>query len=522
MLKTVKAKLLTSFMGIILALTAVVAVALVSLKNSAGELRQTALVRVSQLQKLGQLESSALQRAVNVRDLAMNEDMKVQTALVDASRRLEAQGKTLLDELRALATSAEEQAALERLAAISGKVDGLLAEVGKLIDEGRFDDIKPLVLDQVRPQQQAFTEALGELVATRSTDAQEDAVKTIASIDRTVIGLLGVGLLVGLVACAAGWLVSRSITSLLGGEPMDAVLTARAIAAGDLSTRFDMQGGRRDSLMAALNDMQDSLSVLVGRVRQASESVAGASSEIAQGNMDLSSRTEEQASSLQQTAASMEQLGSTVRQTAENAVQASQLALNASQVATDGGAAVNGVVSTMQQIDASSKKIVDIIGVIDGIAFQTNILALNAAVEAARAGEQGRGFAVVASEVRSLAQRSAEAAREIKELIGASVEHVERGTAMVDKAGQTMNNVVSSIRRVADIMADISVAANQQNAGVSQVSDAVSQMDHATQQNAALVEESAASAESLREQSMQLVAAVAEFKLTASAKTHAS
>jgi methyl-accepting chemotaxis protein len=242
--------------------------------------------------------------------------------------------------------------------------------------------------------------------------------------------------------------------------------------------------------------------------------VATASAQIAQGNQDLSSRTEEQASALQQTAATMEQLGTTVRSNADSAKQANQLALGASAVAAQGGDVVGKVVTTMQGINDSSRKIGDIIGVIDGIAFQTNILALNAAVEAARAGEQGRGFAVVASEVRSLAQRSAEAAKEIKALIGRSVEQVEQGTALVDQAGKTMGEIVGSIQRVSDIVAEITAASAEQSDGVQQVGDAVSQMDQATQQNAALVEESAAAAESLKGQAQQLVQAVAVFKLS--------
>jgi methyl-accepting chemotaxis protein len=259
--------------------------------------------------------------------------------------------------------------------------------------------------------------------------------------------------------------------------------------------------------------MKDSLTRVVGDVRGNAESVATASAQIAQGNLDLSQRTEEQASALEETAASMEQLGSTVKQNADNARQANQLAQSASAVATEGGDVVNDVVKTMKGINDSSRRIADIIGTIDSIAFQTNILALNAAVEAARAGEQGRGFAVVASEVRSLAQRSAEAAREIKTLITASVEQVDQGTALVDKAGSTMQQVVTSIKRVTDIMGEISSASIEQSAGVSQVGEAVSQMDQVTQQNAALVEESAAAAESLRAQAQQLVQAVAVFRL---------
>jgi len=265
-------------------------------------------------------------------------------------------------------------------------------------------------------------------------------------------------------------------------------------------------------LLAALAQMQASLAQVVNTVRDGSDHVATASAEIAQGNNDLSQRTEQQASALQQTAASMEQLGSTVRQNADNARQADVLARTASEVAQRGGAAVAQVVDTMRGINDSSKQIADITGVIDGIAFQTNILALNAAVEAARAGEQGRGFAVVAGEVRILAQRSADAARQIKSLIAVSVERVEQGTRQVDEAGTTMTDVVGSIERVTHIMGEISAASSEQSTGVRQVGEAVTQMDQATQQNAALVEQSAAAAESLKQQAHQLVDAVAVFR----------
>ena len=267
------------------------------------------------------------------------------------------------------------------------------------------------------------------------------------------------------------------------------------------------------SVLASMGAMQGQLVGLIGQVRTSADSIATASAQIAQGNMDLSQRTEEQASALEQTAASMEELSSTVKQNADNAKQANQLAQGASAVAIKGGEVVGRVVDTMKDINASSKKISDIISVIDGIAFQTNILALNAAVEAARAGEQGRGFAVVASEVRNLAGRSAEAAKEIKSLISASVERVEQGTALVDEAGVTMTEVVGSIKRVTDIVGEISAASTEQSAGVAQVGEAVTQMDQATQQNAALVEESAAAAESMKTQAEQLVQAVSAFKL---------
>jgi methyl-accepting chemotaxis protein len=314
----------------------------------------------------------------------------------------------------------------------------------------------------------------------------------------------------GGVAGAIMWVTARSVSSSMA----QAIHLADAVAAGDLTTRVQASGADEASqLLRALARMSDQLTQVVGNVRQNADSVATASAQIAQGNADLSQRTEEQASALQQTAASMEELGATVRQNADNAQQANQLAMGASQVATKGGEVVGQVVETMRAINDSSKRISDIIGVIDGIAFQTNILALNAAVEAARAGEQGRGFAVVAGEVRSLAQRSAEAAKEIKSLIASSVERVDQGTSLVDEAGVTMNEIVGSIKRVTDIMGEISAASKEQSSGVAQVGQAMTQMDQNTQQNAALVEQSAAAAQSLSGQAQQLVNAVAGFKL---------
>ena len=327
--------------------------------------------------------------------------------------------------------------------------------------------------------------------------------------------LLGVGTLI---AVALGALLAFTVTRSIVRPVQRGKEAAENIADGDLTHPIEANGNdETGQLLQALATMQSRLASIVGNVRHNAEGVATASTEIASGNNDLSARTEQQASALQETAASMEQLGSTVRQNADNARQANQLAMSASTVAQQGGDVVAEVVTTMKGINDSSKKIADIISVIDGIAFQTNILALNAAVEAARAGEQGRGFAVVAGEVRSLAQRSAEAAKEIKGLIGTSVERVERGTALVDKAGATMSEVVASIRRVTDIMSEISAASSEQSQGVSQVGEAITQMDQATQQNAALVEQSAAAADSLKTQAGQLVDAVAVFRLSAHA-----
>ncbi|EOZ4936760.1 TPA: methyl-accepting chemotaxis protein [Yersinia enterocolitica] len=343
--------------------------------------------------------------------------------------------------------------------------------------------------------------------------ANESQSESLSKVTFIKSAMIAGGLISALLAALAGALIARNILRQLGGEPAKASSFAQSVGAGDLSVHLDLKPGDTSSLMAQLKVMRERLVDVVASVRQGSESVSTASAEIAQGNHDLSARTESQASALEETAASMEQLSATAKQNADSARQANQLAMNASTVAIQGGEVVAQVVGTMKDINESSKRISDIISVIDGIAFQTNILALNAAVEAARAGEQGRGFAVVASEVRSLAGRSAAAAKEIKSLINASVERVEQGTVLVDQAGATMTEVVGSIRRVTDLMGEINAASNEQAAGVAQVGEAVQQMDQVTQQNAALVEEMAAAASSLKSQAEDLVGTVAVFKL---------
>ncbi|MBN3752348.1 chemotaxis protein [Paraburkholderia sp. Tr-20389] len=330
---------------------------------------------------------------------------------------------------------------------------------------------------------------------------------------RTATRLIAISAAILLVVCLMAWYMTKSIRKTLGGEPSDAAAFAAQIAAGNLAAEIRLTGANRDSLMYALHEMKLKLRELVSDIQQTSESIATGSSEISQGNTDLSQRTEEQAASLQETAASMEQLTTTVQHNADNARQASQLALQASAASKSGGEAVDQVVGTMQGIVEQSRKIGDIIGVIEGIAFQTNILALNAAVEAARAGEEGRGFAVVAGEVRSLAQRSASAAKDIKSLIETSLVRVDEGTSQVADAGERMREILQSIARVSDIMGEIAAASTEQSTGIEQVNRAVSQMDEVTQQNAALVEQAAAAAGSLDDQAARLRASVSQFRL---------
>jgi methyl-accepting chemotaxis protein len=418
-------------------------------------------------------------------------------------------GKTMAEQLDILLKERGDSLGAAGLAAIE-KATAYRAAAVALVEAALTDTA---TAQGLRPAfERAFDELETELEAL-SGAIEEDANHRADGVSTQLVHAVvatGGALLLCLTCLAVLWAVGRRLMGALSHS----LVVAQAVAQGDLSRQAAAQGSNEAAqLSGALALMTEQLHAIVQTVRRTSEGVATASAQIASGNADLSQRTEQQASALQETAASMEQLGSTVKASADNARQANQLAQSASAVAIQGGEVVGQVVETMRGINDSSRKIADIISVIDGIAFQTNILALNAAVEAARAGEQGRGFAVVASEVRSLAQRSAEAAKEIKSLITASVERVEQGTVLVDRAGNTMTEVVVSIKRVTDIMGEISAAGQEQSTGVSQVGEAVSQIDQATQQNAALVEESAAAAESLKTQARQLVAAVAVFRL---------
>ncbi len=418
-----------------------------------------------------------------------------------------------LEGYRALATEPEQVTQLAKLDKLWADYLTVSANVIELSNTQQQADAREISDGAVK---MAFDEAVAALdqLSADTYQGGHAAAEIAAQVYQNgrlwMIGLLACSLTLGLLLAVA---ITRSLLAQLGGEPGVAAEVARAVAEGDLSTTVVVRPGDTTSLMARLRDMQLGLSRVVSSVREGSENVANASAEIARGNSDLSSRTEQQASALQETASSMEQLGSTVTQNADNARQADQLARAASEVAVQGGQVVSQVVDTMREINDSSHKIADITSVIDSIAFQTNILALNAAVEAARAGEQGRGFAVVAGEVRLLAQRSADAAREIKRLIATSVERVEQGTAQVDQAGETMQRVVISVERVSQIVNEISSASVEQSAGVRQVGEAVTHMDQSTQQNAALVEQSAAAADSLKQQAQQLVQVVAVFRL---------
>ncbi|WP_300755645.1 methyl-accepting chemotaxis protein [Janthinobacterium sp.] len=428
-------------------------------------------------------------------------------------QRLAATGAKLKEDLatyRSLISEPGEPELFEQLLALNTEFMRLHSTMMLLSRDMKKEEANALAVGPSAKIMIEMTGVLDKLVAINTTGGAHSTVsadETYAASRTTLIGLL-----LGIVAL--GFVLALWVARTVARPLNMAVGVARQVAAGDLTAHIVVTSqDETGQLMAALKDMNASLHSLVGQVLSGTDTIATASSQIAAGNQDLSSRTEQQASSLEETASSMEELTSTVRQNADNARQANTMALTSASIAVEGGKVVGEVVGTMASINASSRKIVDIIAVIDGIAFQTNILALNAAVEAARAGEQGRGFAVVATEVRNLAQRSAAAAKDIKLLIGDSVEKVEAGSTLVEQAGRTMDEIVASITRVTDIMSEITAATAEQSAGIEQVNQAIAQMDQVTQQNAALVEEAAAAAESMQEQAASLTQVVSVFKL---------
>ena len=480
-------------------------VAVRSLAHSAGT------VNVQQLGLIASTELTVAQVLSDIRQALLMktaQDSRVALQSIEARRALISRNDK--DFLQQVDSQAERDAFQRDWLALQAQTWPVAEANLKLLADGQADAAQAMLVGKTIP---AFARMEQWLLTARA--AQEKVLGQ--EVDAIGEATDAVSLRMGGLACAiaAGLLwFSWSITRRLRGRVLVSQQVAERVRQGDFSQAVhDPVRDEFSPLLQSMAAMQASLTQVVTSVRGNAEAVASASTQIARGNQDLSQRTEEQASNLQQTAASMEELGATVRQTADHARQADQLAQGASEVAARGGAVVGQVVDTMKEINQSSRKIADIISVIDGIAFQTNILALNAAVEAARAGEQGRGFAVVASEVRSLAQRSAAAAKEIRTLIGNSVSRVEQGSQLVDQAGQTMSEVVESIRRVTDLMGEISTASSEQSEGVGQVSSAVNQMDQVTQQNAALVEQSAAAAESLKAQAGQLVQVVAVFRL---------
>ena len=483
------------------------------LQEQLNQLIHNRIVKVTQFSELKDKMQSV---ARITRTVALIEDVKDAQTQADRIPPLRVRIQELVGQLDKTVTLPKGRELLKVVQDNLAPYDRDMDAAIKLGLTGKPEDAKAatdILLTKVSARQDLMFKAVDESVAMQQELARvvgEEASAAVVSGRAQIMAIAGICLLVGTLLALA---IARSITRALGAEPHEVSQAVGRVAAGDLSQRVALRAGDSSSVMASVQRMQASLAQVVGTVRQGSETVAAASAQIASGNRDLSSRTEEQASALEQTAASMEELGSTVAHSSDNASQANQLAQTAASVASQGGAVVAEVVGTMKSISDSSRKIADIIGVIDGIAFQTNILALNAAVEAARAGEQGRGFAVVAGEVRVLAQRSAEAAKEIRRLIQESVERVESGSALVDRAGMTMGEVVTSIQRVSDLMNAISAESSEQSRGVAQIGEAVHQMDQTTQQNAALVEEMSAAADSLRSQADELVQAVAVFQL---------
>ena len=496
-------------LGVLIALLATA-----KMRGLAQDLDVMANQRMVQMRLFVQLKDNLNTSALNLRNIMLNADTERHRTFKAVIDKLAAENQRLLSELTA---HIDNEKGKDLLRAIKESGEGYEVAAGKALQLALQLDAAGAdkALFAGREKRLAMFRAVDESIQLQFDSAStmsQDGARTATANAWLVSGL---ALAMTLLGAIVTWRIAAYLSSALGAEPVQLSSAAKRLAAGDLSTPIELRSGDRTSSMAALKEAQQSLIDIVSRVRANSESVATASAEIAQGNSDLSQRTEEQASALQQTAATRDELGVTVRNNADNAREANQLAVGASEIAARGGAVVAEVVHTMQGISESSRKIGDIISVIDGIAFQTNILALNAAVEAARAGEQGRGFAVVAGEVRGLAQRTAEAAKEVKSLIGASSERVELGTGLVDRAGQTMEEVVKAISRVTHIVGEISSASGEQSSGVSQVGDAISQMDHVTQQNAALVEQSAAAADSLKGQAEQLVQAVSVFRLAA-------
>ncbi|MCC8397381.1 methyl-accepting chemotaxis protein [Paraburkholderia sp. MMS20-SJTR3] len=516
---TIKSKLIAGFGMLSLIVVAVSGLSLKALSDSTDGFTQYVRGINARADMVVQVRTAIDRRAIAARNLVLvtkAQDIELEKAEV---LRAHADVQTHLKQLNDMISSATDTS--EKARELVAEINRIEAQYGPVATrivglalDGNREQASVEIDDKCRPLLAALVRAT-DTYAEYTRSRQEQRISDYAAHYQSQRNLLiavcvvAVGFAIG--AC---WLIARAVTGPLGF----AIDVARTVSQGDLRTRISVDGKDETSkLLGALREMNERLTAIVTRVRDSSTSIAGAAREIAAGNMDLSQRTEQQAASLQETASSMEELTSTVRQNAENAQQGSTLASNASAVAQKGSTVVGQVVSTMQEISDSSTKIADITGIIEGIAFQTNILALNAAVEAARAGEQGRGFAVVASEVRSLAQRSSSAAKEIKDLIAASVERIRDGSTLAGQAGETMTEVTQAVARVTDIMAEIAAASTEQSRGIEQVNLAITQMDNVTQQNAALVEQAAAASRSMEDQGQQLNEAVAFFRVAGNA-----
>jgi methyl-accepting chemotaxis protein len=508
--KSIGTKLLSSFILLAVIAGAIGWIGIVNIRKSDQKTNEMYTTVSVPLAQLGDLASKFQRARYNLLKVVTAKTRPEKQQFLDRITGFSADISKDLEALEKIMSTPEEKKLLKGVADARLVFRPVIARCSELALAGQDAEAVALLDAEGDKAARLEQEAIDKLVeyqvtGAKATAEQSAAAGRLAVQSTLILALVGVALAIGL-----GLFITRIITRPL----LEAVRVAKLVAKGDLTSRIEADcADETGQLLEALKEMNDGLTAIVNEVRNGSSSIATATEQIAAGNADLSQRTEEQASALEETASSMEELTSTVKQNADNAQQANQLAISASGVAVKGGDVIHRVVTTMEAISASSRKIADIIGVIDGIAFQTNILALNAAVEAARAGEQGRGFAVVAGEVRSLAQRSAAAAKEIKALIEDSVLKVEGGSKLVEEAGETTQEIVASIRRVTDIMGEISAASVEQSGGIEQVNTAITQMDEVTQQNAALVEEASAAAESLEEQANQLVQVVAGFRL---------
>jgi len=500
---------------------AIVVTGLLKMREMNERTRTITEVNNVQIALIATMQDTVMDRMVALRNLIM---FSTPEQMQPEVKRMETQGAMYVEAFDKLqktfedpTTTAEEKAFAARLQEVTAKAAPLVAKSIELGLANKAEEGTDYLINTVRPVQREWLEVLNDLIAFENklnAAAAADAQAAYDSAVRLMLLLGAIALAFGVVSATA---ITRGLLRQLGGEPNDAAAIAAEIANGNLVVDVPVKPGDQSSMLYAMRNMRDKLSAIVTEVRSGTDTIATASGQISAGNADLSSRTEEQASSLEETASSMEELTSTVRQNAENAQQASAMAASASEVAAKGGQVVAQVVDTMGAINESARKIVDIISVIDGIAFQTNILALNAAVEAARAGEQGRGFAVVAGEVRNLAHRAGAAAKEIKSLIDDSVQKVDEGSQLVGQAGATMEEIVGSVQRVTDIMGEISSASREQSSGIDQVNQAIAQMDQVTQQNAALVEEASAASESMQDQAAKLAQLVGTFTVAQSA-----